>query len=34
VLRRRFLDDLARHHPGDAYRIARQLARLVADRFA
>ena len=33
VLRRRFLDDLAKRHPRDAFLVTRNLARLVADRF-
>jgi hypothetical protein len=34
VLRRRFLDDLAEDDPRTSYLIARNLARVVADRFA
>jgi CRP-like cAMP-binding protein len=34
VLRRRFLDELARRDPAAAYTLSRNLARVVADRFA
>jgi CRP-like cAMP-binding protein len=34
VLRRRFLDDLARRDPRAAYAVSRNLARVLADRFA
>jgi CRP-like cAMP-binding protein len=34
VLRRKFLDELARRDPVAAYTVSRNLARVVADRFA